>query len=123
MSVLPCDVSPETISFIAERLRLAAASPEVAGLVPVLCFAFGFEELDADGTLTARFEGGDFDIGWYEPEKVSRPHVCAVELCGAKVFVLADTLSMLAGKKLKIETVEVGYPIAAARTKQLLRAV
>ena len=122
MSELPFTLSPEAAAHIERCLVTCESNPDCAALVPTLCCSL-FSETQTDGVVTERFKGEHFGIGYYDPEEVESGEFIRLELCGRAVLVDEESLSRLAGKRLILETVEIGVPHPADKKTQLLRAV
>ena len=121
MKSLPFVISSQALVMIEETFGFAAKSPEVARLVPALCFCFNSQSRTKDGRLFERIGVGHFIIGWYRAGQVAGwPRF---DLVGREVALSADVLKRLKGKKLVVRTVESGYPNRSARKVRLLRAV
>jgi hypothetical protein len=123
MSSLPLDITAEAIAFIGEKLQMAKKYPEISGMLPALYFAFNSRSTTKDGKTTEWCPVNFFDIGWYTAEKMAEHSFDEINLCGEKIYVMADTLNRLAGKTLAVETVNVGYPNPSDKQEQRLRAV
>jgi hypothetical protein len=123
MSTLPFSISPDAAAWIAEKLKMVEKEPAVAGLLPALYFSFNYQNRDEEGRVFEWCPHSFFDIGWFRPETVASHGFVEMEIVGLKVFAPLDTLERLKGKQLVLETVEVGFPRASDKQRQLLRAV
>jgi hypothetical protein len=121
MSALPFSISSDAAAWIAEKLEMSDNDPELAGLVPGLCFFLDSQSMTEEGQVFEWCPYPHFDIGWDRPEVVVVPGSVEMEVGGRKVVVLPDTLERLKGNCLVLETVEVGFPTPADKKVQLLR--
>jgi hypothetical protein len=122
MNGLPLSASADAIKWIVDKLQASEADTGSAGLVPTLCFCFSYQTCDENGLILERYPHPFFDIGWYRPETASAQRFVELAVPGAKVVAPPDTLTRLEGKRLILETVEVGFPNPADKKVQLLKA-
>ena len=122
MSNLPFGITEEAAAFIGEKLRMAKEYPQVRALLPALYFAFISRSRTQEGKDSAWCPVSFFDIGWHTAEIIAEHNFDEIDLCGEKIYVMANTLNRLAGKILVLETVDVGFPNPADKQLQRLRA-
>lgn len=127
MSVQAFSVSTEAAAWILEALEEGAKDLEKEAdgmsLVPILCYAIGYQRFDKDyKTLLERCGADHFFLGWDSAKEMDPGGFHQIEIGGFKVFVQHITLKALEGKEMILETVDVGYPIPASKNRQLLRA-
>lgn len=121
MKAPPFAISSQALAMLEESFSIAAKYPEVAKMVPALCFCFNSQTKGKDGRMFERIKVGHFFIGWYRAEQVTG--WTRFDVLGRGVAFSADVLKRLKGKKLIVRTVESGYPKRSSRKAPLLRAV
>jgi hypothetical protein len=117
----PFAISSQALAMIEETFRVAAKHPEVARMVPALCFGFGSQRRTKGGRIFEWIGVGHFLIGWHRAGQVTG--WTRFDLLGREVAFSTDVLKRLKGKKLVVRTVESGYPNRSAKKVRLLRAV
>lgn len=124
MSAIPFLLTAEAAAWILEKaLIVRGEQPHLATYVPVLWYYFSAECADEDGHVFERCSAPFFDICWLHPDKLTLQQHIEINIADIKVVLALDTLKRLNGKRLVMETVEVGVPVPSERTRQLLRAV
>jgi hypothetical protein len=101
MKTLPFSATFDALAFIVEQAD--RTNPEVAELVPALCFCYS--SLMGDVATHRVLENIPFEhfmVGWYHLKDVS--DFIEVDIWGRRVFVHPITLSHLAGKQLILGT-------------------
>jgi hypothetical protein len=117
--------SAEAAALIRERLKKVEGKDEFVGYVP--CLAFGSQRVTRNGLggqVIEYYRGEHFQIGLYPSTKLADPRYTKVGVEGMTLVVHVDVLQgQLVGKKLVVETVQVGYPNPSAKTDRVLKAV
>jgi hypothetical protein len=119
MNHLPFAVSDEALARIEKDVKNGGSS---AGMCPTLDVLFDYQLME-NGRITEAYVGEFFVIGFDNPECIlGRQHV-ELTLGTRKVWMHAEDLAELTGKRLVLETVAVGVPNQSDRMVPLLRAV
>jgi hypothetical protein len=122
MAVLPFQISPEAEAIIREKLVAGRQEEDLRAMCASLYVALSYEERDGEGTITEKFQGAFFDIGWYCSAEVSEGRgFHKFEFIGHELFIHIETLALLEGKRLTVQTVDVGYPTPSEKQASLLR--
>jgi hypothetical protein len=118
----PFVVSPEAqeqILGVLERIASDSTSPTQ---VPALFFGFRSMKSDMDGRCFAVQPYPFFALGCYARETVASGGFVEFELAGHTLVAHPETLRRLEGKRLVLETVDVGFPNPGDMQDQILRA-
>lgn len=80
-------------------------------MVPVLYVAFD-KSKSKGGQVIARYSGVFFDIGWFRKGVLGAAKAEFTEVSLGQIVIIAEVqaLKLLSGKRLELETVEVGVP-------------
>jgi len=119
----PFSVSPEAAEMIEDGLRFGDTFPELAGQLPTLSPGTGWTFTDPDGRVVEHFAGESWDVGYGSPEEVAGSGFVPVAIGGRTLWFHPEALDDLTGKRLVVETANVGVLVPASRQKRLLRAV
>jgi len=95
-TALPFQISPEAEAHIRERLH------PPPGMQVALVRTLGYEERNPQGRVIMRFPHEFLTVGYYELGE--RPTALQVEMFGATVSIIPDTLERLRGKRLMMRT-------------------
>jgi hypothetical protein len=122
MGFLPFEASFDALAWIVKQIRVAAASTEVDDLVPALSVSFNSCSWDqATGRILEYIPYEHYKLGWYGPGDLT--DAVEVDIWGRRVFVLPETLKLLAGKRLVLARVDSGGKSTPQGDRQLLIAV
>jgi len=117
-------ISSAAAAWIDQVVDSAAGDPRFVGMCPVLFKGISYETMDAmKGRVLEAYDGEFYSIGLDYRAEIKRRHYTEIAIGSRKVWIHNDRLAELFGKRLILETVQVGAPRAADKTTQLLLAV
>ena len=110
----PFEVTSEALKVVESLLGQHPEMQAALILIP------GFEELDEEGAVEARFQHEHFMMAYDSPDKFSE-WPC-IELCGRSVRVAPDALERLRGKSLTIEAHDIIHVAGGKESREFLVA-
>jgi len=87
---------------------------------PILTARLKYQVTDKEGQIVERYSELSFGIGWHRLGTPTELGFFEIDVNGSKLFIGPNTLEMIKGKQLVLETVRVGFPNPADKTRQLL---
>lgn len=120
MSHILLRASAEATAWIAEKLHRGSPLPML--MKPVLTLCDEMRGYDTSGRVVWEHAHPFLMLGWDSVDQIKAFRYVPVEVSGFEVFVSPDTVRLLQGSELTLETVQVSFPVHSAEKGRVLTA-